>query len=369
MFFVKIENAKHRNQKVPVDVYPVVKDYDEDKGQMTILTDGKTKPFQVKNARIKLDEGDFFYCNKDGEAIDPDTIRSMQSAAGEVETDEAAIAEFLANESEDDAMERIGKQFQMLERITDASARGIVRGLVVSGPPGIGKSFGVYKQLAEANLTRKLADDATCYDIVKGTCTAIALYQSLYLNRHKGFVTVFDDCDDILFDDTCLNMLKAALDSGNKRILSYRAESRVLKEADIPDSFEFEGSIIFLTNLDFEALSQSDKKKAMHLGAIVSRCHYLDLEISTQRDQLLRIKQIVRAGMLDEFEFENGEEQMIVDWIFQEANYLRELSLRMVKKIADFVAAEPNNWEDFAVSTCLRKDARYRRMLEAKKES
>jgi len=159
--------------------------------------------------------------------------------------------------------------------------------------------------------------------------------------------------------------MKAALDSCDKRMISWFKDALWLEKEDIPEKFEFKGSVIFLTNIDF---ANAKGKKAIHLNAIVSRCHYMDLEISSQRDRLLRIKQIVGEGMLTNYKFGAKQEQAIVDYIWENADDMRELSLRMVKKLADLVKAFPKDWEDFAVTTCMMPSAKYNKLLNAQKK-
>lgn len=273
---------------------------------------------------------------------------------------------FVTNESEDEAMERIGDTFSMLDKIVDACARSVVRGLVVSGPPGIGKSFGVEKQLEAANMFRKLEGKDPLYEVISGGVSSIGLYQKLYYNRGRDQVLVFDDCDGALLDEECLNLLKAALNSGDKRRISWNKESRVLHTEDIPSSFDFEASIIFLTNIDFERTINKGSRLASHLAAIMSRCHYMDLEIGSLRDQLLRIKQVVRDGMLVPYNFTADQEQAVMDFVFDNADHLREVSLRVVKKIADLAKADPKGWYEMAESTVLTKEAKFRRLYESK---
>jgi hypothetical protein len=272
----------------------------------------------------------------------------------------------LESETEDEAMERISDTFAMLDKITDAAARGTVRGLVVSGPPGIGKSFGVEKQLAAANMFRTMNGKDPLFEVISGGVSSIGLYQKLYYNRGKEQVVVFDDCDGVLFEEECLNLLKAALNSGDKRRICWNKESRVLATEDIPESFDFEGSILFLSNIDFDRSIAKGSRIAAHLEAIMSRCHYLDLEIGSLRDKLLRIKQIVRDGMLTPYDFSPQQEQDIVAFTTDNAEYLREVSLRMVKKIADFVKADPQGWYEMAEATCLTKEAKFKRLMEKK---
>ena len=275
-------------------------------------------------------------------------------------------AAFMASETEEEAMERISDTFLMLDKITDAVANGTVRGLVVSGPPGIGKSFGVEKQLEVANMFRKVEGKDPNYEVISGGVSSIGLYQKLYFNRSSDQVLVFDDADGVLFEEECLNLLKAALNSGEKRRICWNKESRVLETDGIPNAFDFEGGIIFLSNIDFERSIARGSKISNHLSAIMSRCHYLDLEIGSMRDKLLRIKQIVRDGMLKSFDFTSQEEQAIVKFVIDNSEYMREVSLRSVKKLADLVKADSNNWFELAEATLLTKDAKFRRLYEKK---
>ena len=90
---------------------------------------------------------------------------------------------------------------------------------------------------------------------------------------------VLDDCDSVLVDDVALNILKAALDTSKKRVVSWNTESRVLRQEDLPNSFEFKGGVIFITNINFKNVRS--KKLKEQLEALESRCHYLDLTIDT----------------------------------------------------------------------------------------
>jgi hypothetical protein len=127
----------------------------------------------------------------------------------------------------------------------------------------------------------------------------------------------------------------------------------MLHSEGIPDRFDFKGSVIFITNIKFEHVRS--KKLKDHLDALESRCHYLDLTMDTQRDKFLRIKQIVRDGMLDSYDFEDGAAQEIVDFMWEQKNRLRELSLRTVLKIADLRKMSEHNWKRLAETTILKR--------------
>jgi hypothetical protein len=150
-----------------------------------------------------------------------------------------------------------------------------------------------------------------------------------------------------------LNILKAALDSSKKRMIHWNTDSRLLRSEGVPNSFEFKGGAIFITNIKFDHVKS--KKLKDHLEALESRCHYLDLTIDTTREKLLRIRQVVRdCGMLDDYDLSDEAKVEVVDFINNNAHRMRELSLRMVLKIADLRASMPRNWARVAELSCMR---------------
>jgi hypothetical protein len=190
-------------------------------------------------------------------------------------------------------------------------------------------------------------------EVVKGSATPIGLYQALYKYSDPNCVLVFDDCDSILLDDVCLNLLKGALDSGKKRKISWLSESSTLRREGIPDSFEFRGSVIFITNLKFDTMKS--QKLRDHLDALQSRCHYLDLTLDTMRDKVLRIKQIAKSGALfEDLEIDEIGQDEIVEFMDTNKMKLREMSLRMAIKIAQLYKSFPLRWKSLAQTTCMK---------------
>jgi hypothetical protein len=259
----------------------------------------------------------------------------------------------VAKESDESIITRIKERFEILEDMTKGVRKGDVRAMIVSGPPGVGKSFGVEAVLGKDDLFDKMGDRKPRYEIVKGAMSAIGLYSKLYEFSAKGNVLVFDDCDSVLLDELSLNILKAALDSSKKRTISWNTDSRVLRHEGIPNTFEFNGSAIFITNIKFEHVRS--KKLRDHLDALESRCHYLDLTIDTTREKILRIKQIVNDGMLDSYNLEEIQKDEVVQFIEVNKDKMRELSLRMVIKIADLRASMPLKWKAVAAMTCMKR--------------
>ena len=290
----------------------------------------------------------------------PDTIRIRVDNISDIEytsdmqenvvrIDKAAAVQ----ETDEQAMDRIRERFDILTEMSKACVSGDIRAMIVSGPPGVGKSFGVEQEIDKACMFDKIAGKRLRAEVVKGSATPIGLYQTLYKYSDPNCVVVFDDCDSILLDDVALNLLKGALDSGKKRKISWLADSRILRSEGIPDSFEFKGSVIFITNLKFDKMKS--QKLRDHLDALQSRCHYLDLTLDTMRDKILRIRQIAKDGVLfADYDFEPAVQDDIIDFMNDKQNRLREMSLRMALKIADLRKLSPLNWKRLAETTCMK---------------
>lgn len=257
-------------------------------------------------------------------------------------------------ETDAEVIERLRKRFAMLEDMARAVKKGDVRALIVSGAPGVGKSYGVETVLARHDLFANVAQDGKLkkYEVIKGAITALGLYSKLYEYKDSKNILVFDDCDSILLEDLSLNILKAALDSSKKRVICWNSNSHKLRDEGTPNSFEYKGGCIFITNIKFDHVRS--KKLKDHLAALESRCHYLDLTIATEREKMLRIKQIVGDGMLDDYGFSEEEKQEIVDFVDVNKKKLREVSLRTVLKAADLKKAFGNAWQDYAGLTLIK---------------
>ena len=261
----------------------------------------------------------------------------------------------LAAKTDEEILERLRERFEILDDMTRAVKRGDVRAMIVTGPPGVGKSFGVEKVLSKHDVFADVANDQKLkkYEVVKGAMSAIGLYSKLYHFSEKKNILVFDDCDSVLMDDLSLNILKAALDTSKKRMIHWNTDSRLLRSEGVPNSFEFKGGAIFITNIKFDHVKS--KKLRDHLEALESRCHYLDLTIDTEREKLLRIEQVIReCGMLDAYEFTDLDKELVLDFVKENTSRLRELSLRTVLKIADLKASMPGKWRAVAEVTCMR---------------
>lgn len=244
---------------------------------------------------------------------------------------------------------RLKAQFEVMEGLVDQVASGAIRGLIISGPAGIGKTYNVEKVLYgyRDNIAPLMGVEASV-ETYTGHMTTVGLIEALWRNRDPASTLVLDDIDSVLEKLDALNILKAALDTGNHRSISYMSQNAALRKAGIPKQFDYNGSIILITNQDMENCTS---KMAPHFKALVSRCYYFDLGFNGPEDCFLWIKHISEStGML------GGEASTkdILSYMKHNLPKLRELSLRTALKIKH-VYRQPN-WHDIADFTVLTSD-------------
>jgi len=334
---VRIKFGEYRKKPVVDQVFTLVKGFQTGKkgSYVTVKNEGHFPEFNIDEVKIKVND-----------------IRDLEFGTSPA-TQESIPAEVTVTETDEQAMNRIAERFSVLDEMSAACINGDIRAMIVSGPPGVGKSFGVTTQMEKASLFDKVAGKRSRFQIVKGAISGIGLFATLYKYSDPKNVLVFDDCD-VWEDQDALNVLKGALDSGKNRRISWNKDSRLLREEGVPNQFDFKGSVIFITNLNF-----SDRKSAKikaHLEALQSRCHYLDLTINTERDKLLRIKQVHRdadGGLFADYDFQPETVDEIMNYIEANHTKLREMSLRMCLKIADLVKIS-GNWKALAQATCMK---------------
>lgn len=346
--FIRIIEGTYRAQSVADKVFPLVSDYKQTVAGGSFVTVFAGDVLSgTNNVRVNVEDRTSFV------VVDEEEYTAQQDVVAE-----AAAPAVVKVETDQEIDERIAERFEVLDLMTRATIAGDVRGLIVTGPPGVGKSFGVEAELEKTGLFDAVKGTRQRYNIVKGASTGIAMYAALYKYSDEGCITVFDDCDDVLQDEQCLNLLKGALDSGKKRRLAWNtAGSTYLEKEGIPESFLFHGTVIFITNKDFE--NDRSKKIACHLDALMSRCHYLDLTMNSMREKLIRINQVARTGELfTGYKFDDEDEKEVLDFMMENADDFREMSLRMALKISDLKTIDREGWKTLARATCMRPQVR-----------
>jgi hypothetical protein len=340
MSVIRIKRGTYRNAPVINTTFKLVRGYQVGVkgGYVTVKNEGHF-PIDIDNIKIKVDN-----------------ISSIEYLTGEPMTEAVVESQVsLPQETDEEAMNRISTRFQIMDEMTKACIAGDIRALIVTGPPGVGKSHTVIQEMEKASLFDKIAQRNPRFEIVKGAISGIGLFATLYKYSDAKNVLVFDDCD-VWSDPDALNVLKGALDSGKKRRISWNKDSRLLRDEGVPNSFDFHGSIIFITNVDVANNNKRSTVKA-HIDALQSRAHYLDLTIDTERDKMLRVRQVHRDtnnGLFEDYGFNDAQSNEILDFMETNLTSLREISLRMAVKIADLVKVS-KNWKMLAEATCVKR--------------
>lgn len=329
---VRIVSGSYRKTPVTNQVFTLVKGYQlgAKGGFVTVKNEGQF-PGRSDELRIQVD--------------------NMQCI--DFNSGDTPVVETQVTETETEAMDRIASRFAVLDEMSKACIAGDIRAMIVTGPAGIGKSHGVITQMEKASMFDKIQGKRPRFEIVKGAMSGIGLFAKLYKFSDKKNVLVFDDCD-IWDDQDAVNVLKGALDSGKTRRISWNKDSRLLRDEGVPNTFNFEGSIIFITNKTFD--SKKASKMTPHLDALQSRSHFLDLTVDTERDKMLRIKQVHRdadGGLFADYDFTQEQTDEVMNFIEANHSKLREVSLRMCLKIADLVKIS-GNWRELAKATCMK---------------
>ena len=233
------------------------------------------------------------------------------------------------------------KRFGMLDKLTRGCISNDIRSMIVVGAPGVGKTFTV-ESILENTPDLK-------FEIVKGGLSAVELYKMGYRNRRPGSVVVIDDADSIFSDEEGLSILKAMCDSSSTRRVSWLKDSSTLREDDVPQTYDFQGSFIFISNIDFQRyIDTGGNKYVVHFEALMSRSLYLDLRVHDRQAISLWVEHVATHGKM--FLKENVSEAVgreILAFLKSNRDDLREYSLRTAVKLCG-LAKSHHDWKDMA---------------------
>ena len=243
----------------------------------------------------------------------------------------------------------IRDRFNCMDNLVEMVVRGHEDKLIISGATGVGKSFKLEKRMKEAREN----GEVNKFTQKKGTMSALGLYKEIYNHRMVGDVLLLDDID--VFDsERKLDVLKSVMDTGDDKVVSWASTTAELSKDNIPTSFNFEGSLVFITNKDFDDLILKDNELTPHLKAMMGRASYLDLCVHSNKAILIRIKQLLNeTNMAQYHSITPQEEKSIVDWLEGNQEQLRELSIRTVLKLAKYMHG-CHDWESIAEMTLLK---------------
>jgi len=233
----------------------------------------------------------------------------------------------------------INERFAIMEDYVDMVARRQLASALVTGEGGLGKTHTVMKAIREAGLEdiSKLEVGAAFagargYVVVKGYSTPKGLYRTLYENLNQ--IVIFDDCDNVLKDPTAVNILKAALDSYDERIVTWNSEGGWGGDDDLPKRFEFTGGVIFISNMPKTKIPQAIRSRAMCADVGMTRAEVVE-----------RMRAIVAAP---EFmpEFEMSHKLEALDFVAEHAYnpMIQELNLRSLVNVIKARESKPETW-------------------------
>jgi hypothetical protein len=272
---------------------------------------------------------------------------SVMGAGGKVK---ATVVEKTMSDKEIE--QEISDRFEVLELLTRGVIAREIKSMIVSGAAGIGKTYTIDKMLLDAEKSGKVSK----FSMMTGSCTAVGLYLQLWAHQNAGNVLVLDDIDSIFDDQEALNLLKGALDTGRQRTISWLGASKFLKDEGADQSFEFNGTVIFITNHNFDERIAKGGKLAVHYEALISRCMYLDLGIHTMHEVLVRIKQVIKSSdMMKKLGVNDKQTAMMMDWMITNVDDLRKVDLRTMIKLSQAVKAAPIGWQRVAKAALCKR--------------
>lgn len=355
-----IKGIGRGNRIVENMTFPLLKNpKTEDDGRISIRVDGTNSIFEHHNTKIFVENTKDFIIMNDENNVSDNIVN-------------------IKHETEEEIDARISETFEVLEKITSAVSKGYMKSIIISGAAGMGKSKKVVDVLEKEGLVEKytltegmsfvedeengnhdeenrfideiLETGKKVFDVSKGHITASALFELLYRNRYENCTLVLDDIDSIFHDEKALNILKAALDTSEKRRITWASMGG--RRDGVPSVFEYKGNIIFISNKDFDNMKEK-ASVGKHIEALMSRCLFLNLKINTVKEKIIRIKQVaIKEGLFDHNGVTDIEKQKeIMEWVKTNSNNFRELSLRTIVHISSI--SKMDGWKKIAKNTLL----------------
>lgn len=246
---------------------------------------------------------------------------------------------------------KVKDKFSSIQHVSEVFVTGnsAQRGLLISGDAGTGKSHFVKQAFISTKTTHKVD-----YNKSK-TFTAPAFYAKLWENRMKGDVVVFDDCslesmstgDFRKFTD----FLKGGLDLlKGPKMIGYEVTTKnpLFKELGVPREFDFQGSIIWITNSRFNKL---EKKFGDHWDAIKGRFIGVEVFLSKEEKYMYTMYLIEDMDILGKnCEAKDGgySKKIIKDtlsYLSQNYSNFKEITPRIAIKVADTMNEYPKIWK------------------------
>lgn len=243
--------------------------------------------------------------------------------------------------SQEQVRQNVHEMFSVMQDMLYITALGSNKSLFISGSAGVGKTESAKEVLSKLNVE---------YRHVKGKVSEGGLYTLLWENRFSNSVLLFDDSDDVLSSELSLNILKAATDSSDVRTIDWNSSAKFYDSdgEEIPSSFEFKGTIIFISNKDIFGLAKANNKMSDHFQALISRSTVIDVTLKTKDEYLARIYDVLYNKM-DTSKYSKDIKDELYQFISEEGEKLQELSLRMIGKLYTLHQEFGTDWKRMAI--------------------
>ncbi|AUR86017.1 P-loop containing nucleoside triphosphate hydrolase [Vibrio phage 1.081.O._10N.286.52.C2] len=324
-----IQNALYRNTEINGTFQLIEKcwnsaDAAPKTARMKIMLDGKIRTIRVNKEDVQY-------------------VDEMSPMSNPVE----AFVAPAVTETKDDIAKRITESFEALDIFTTGVIGSHVQSMIVSGAAGVGKTYNIDRDLQKAAAQGVISK----YVRLAGRCTGVGLFTKLWECRAAGSVLLLDDVD-VFKDEDQVNLLKAACDTGEERWVSWLSASSYFEENGIDQEFEFKGTIVFITNRDFDREIDANTKMSAHFSALISRTIYLDLGVHTKEEIMIRINQVIaNTNMMQDIGLNDSQIEVLMTWLDDNLFALRCVSLRTCLHIANMMLTSPTKWEMLAKST------------------
>jgi hypothetical protein len=257
-------------------------------------------------------------------------------------------------ETDEEISQRILKAFSTIGRITQGTIDGAFRATIISGPPGLGKSYTVDEAI------RKYDPNGVNTKKITAVLSAAGLYTELWDHREEGQILILDDCDSVFDDVKSLNLLKAACDTQKTgtRTLNWGTKSQLFSNRDggpVENRFDFNGTIIFITNIDFDDMIEEGHRHAPHYDAFRDRATYISLGMKTRKEYMMRVEQIADSLFKDENATCRKE---VLGFMWKNIDSFKSINARLVSKLIGYRQTMPTDWKEIAAQSEFKKSHR-----------
>jgi hypothetical protein len=296
--------------------------------------------FKIEQKRVSLEAS--------SQAQLTELKKSILDKAGVVEVTSGGSDEtYDATEGEEaleDAEERVSfiDSLDHLEGLVTGIIKGAFNALFVAGKGGVGKTQTVERVLSAHGLS-----DGSGYFKNTGSASAVGIYTLLY--QHRKDIILFDDCDGALADQDARNLIKSATDTKKKRKMVWNKKSSFIFNPDeddleqyegdpdmAPKWFDFEGRIIFISNLPLKKLDPD--------GALRTRAFIINIDPTTEElfDYMQKILYDVRLE--DGLSLTNKQRDEVME-VVKSSKRKGDVSIRKLVRALNLAASGAGNWK------------------------